>query len=221
MRVVMLGLPGAGKGTQADRLAAHLGIPRVATGDMFRQAVREGTPLGRQAKAYMDRGELVPDEVTVGIVRERLQAPDCQRGFVLDGFPRNLPQARRLDSVLAEWQTPLQAAIELHVPDGVAVQRITGRRVCQQCGATYAARDAAGDAHLAAGRCPQCGGPVAQRADDSEAVVLRRLRIYQDETQPLLDFYRARGILLQVDGLGTVEEIFDRLRDVLRQRGLM
>lgn len=216
MRAVMLGLPGAGKGTQAERLAAHLGVVRISTGDIFRQAVRDQTPLGRQAQAYLERGELVPDEVTVGVVLERLQAPDCRAGFVLDGFPRNLTQARRLDEALAGLKQQVDAAIYLSVPEEVAVRRITGRRVCSRCGATYAA-DGVGPA----ASCPQCGGTLVQRPDDREEVVRQRLRVYENETRPLLEYYGARGVRVDVDGTGTVEEVFRALLSALRQRGLV
>ena len=214
MRVVLLGLPGAGKGTQADRLAAHTGVPKISTGDIFRQAIRDQTPLGRQAQAYLERGELVPDEVTVGVVLERLQAPDCRDGFVLDGFPRNLTQARRLDEALAGLGQRLDAAVYLSVPEEVAVRRITSRRVCTGCGATYRAQELGPD-----GRCPRCGGTVAQRPDDREEVVRQRLRVYESETRPLLEYYRTRGIRVDLDGTGTVEEVFGALLQTLRRKG--
>ena len=216
VRAVMLGLPGAGKGTQAERLAGHLGVPRISTGDIFRQAVREQTSLGRQAQAYLERGELVPDEVTVGVVLERLRAPDCREGFVLDGFPRNLTQARRLDEALAGLGQWVDAAIYLSVPEEMAVRRITSRRVCARCGSTYSA-DAVGPT----GNCPKCAGPLVQRPDDREEVVRQRLRVYESETRPLLEYYRTRGIRVDVDGTGTVEEVFRALLEALRQRGLV
>jgi adenylate kinase len=204
MRVVFLGPPGAGKGTQAERLAAALGVPRVATGDIFRQAVREGTPLGRQAKEYMDRGALVPDDVTVGIVRERLAQPDCAAGFVLDGFPRTLPQAEALDRILGELGRPVQHAVLLTVPDEEIVRRAAGRRVCPRCGATY---------HLVSSpprvdeRCDACGEALVLRDDDREETVRSRLEVYRRQTEPLAAYYRQRGLLRPVDGTGPIDAV--------------
>lgn len=220
MRAVMLGLPGAGKGTQAERLGAHFGVPHISTGAIFRQAVQLGTPLGRRAKAYMEQGELVPDEVTVGIVRERIEAEDCRRGFVLDGFPRNLEQARQLDAVLRQAGQALDAAIHLVVPEEMAVRRITNRRVCAGCGATYGAGEPRGEDGSLLARCPQCGGPLAQRTDDSEEVVRQRIVVYETNTRPLLDYYGEQGIRLDVDGIGTVEEVFQRILAGLHGSGV-
>lgn len=220
MRAVMLGLPGAGKGTQAERLAGHFGIPHISTGAIFRQAVQQGTPLGRRAKAYMEQGALVPDEVTVGIVRERIESEDCRRGFVLDGFPRNLEQARRLDAALERNGQGLDAAVHLVVPEEVAVRRITSRRVCTGCGATYGAGEPRGEDGSVVGVCPQCGQSLAQRADDSEDVLRQRLLVYETNTKPLLDYYGERGIRVDVDGDGSVDAVFGRIVEGLRARGI-
>ncbi|HEY8425470.1 MAG TPA: adenylate kinase [Limnochordales bacterium] len=220
MRAVMLGMPGAGKGTQAERLARELGIPHISTGAIFRDAVQRGTDLGKQAKAYMDRGELVPDAVTVAIVRERLQAPDCRRGFVLDGFPRNLEQARALDEALAREGLSIDAAINLVVPAEEAVRRITSRRVCSRCGATYGAGELAASGESGGDVCPRCGGQLVQRDDDREEVVRQRLRVYEESTRPLIDYYAARGVLVEVPGTGGVDEVAEAVGRVLRERGL-
>src|SRR5579875_822024 len=203
-RIVFLGPPGAGKGTQAVRLAERRQLPHVATGDIFRAAVRDGTPLGREAKRYMDEGKLVPDQVTVGIVRERLEKADCARGFVLDGFPRTLAQARALDELLAGMNRPLERVVPMVVDDDVLVRRSTGRRVCPRCGATY---------HVDSrpprqpGRCDACGAALVQRDDDSEATVRRRLAVYHEQTEPLVAYYRDQGKLRDVDGQRSVEEV--------------
>ena len=216
----MLGMPGAGKGTQAERLARQLGIPHVSTGAIFREAVQRGTDLGRQAKAYMDRGELVPDSVTVAMVRERLQAPDCRRGFVLDGFPRNLEQARALDEALAQEGVRIEAAIDLVVPVEEAVRRITSRRVCPRCGATYGAGELAAPGGVGGEVCPRCGAQLVQRDDDREEVVRQRLRVYEESTRPLVDYYAARGVLVEVTGTGSVDEVAEAIAHALRGRGL-
>lgn len=216
MRLVMLGLPGAGKGTQAEQLGRELGVPHVSTGAIFRQAVQERTELGRAAQRYMERGELVPDAITVGIVRERLEAADCREGFVLDGFPRNVAQAGQLDAALASMGAALDAVVDLRVPEEEAVRRITSRRICASCGATFGAGEPSAASGGMAPRCPECGGPLGQRADDAEAVVRQRLRVYQENTRPLIEYYARRGLLVAIDGMGPVTEVFRRLREALR-----
>ncbi|REJ36423.1 MAG: adenylate kinase, partial [Bacillota bacterium] len=194
MRLVMLGLPGAGKGTQGELLAQRLGIPRISTGDMFRAALKSDTELGRRVKAYVERGELVPDHLTVALVEERLAQPDARSGFVLDGFPRTVPQAQALDEKLLAAGRPLHAAIYINVPQEVAIRRIASRRVCSQCGATYSQ-----DQVAEAGVCPACGGPLVQRPDDSEETARHRLQVYLAQTHPVVEYYRRAGILVEVE----------------------
>ncbi|MBX6350133.1 MAG: adenylate kinase [Clostridia bacterium] len=204
VRVVLLGPPGAGKGTQAERLARATGALHVATGDMFRQAVREATPLGRLAKSFMDRGELVPDDVTVGLVRERLSQEDAAGGFILDGFPRTRPQAEALDRLLSELGRPLTAVLELAVPDDEVVRRLSGRRVCEACGRNYHVEF---DPPARPGVCDACGGRLVQRDDDREETVRRRLEVYRRDTLPLRDFYARRGLLRSVPASGRPEDV--------------
>ena len=209
MRVAFLGPPGAGKGTQARELAQEWGVPHVATGDMLREAVAAGTPLGLDAKRYMDQGTLVPDDVIVGLIAERLSKPDAKRGFILDGFPRTIGQARALSTLLENLGQPLARVIFFDVSEAELLRRLTGRRVCRNCGATY---------HLVSapparpGVCDRCGGELYQRADDSEATVRNRLRVYETQTAPLLDDYRRRGLLSTVRGEGAIETIRAALR---------
>lgn len=195
--MVFLGPPGAGKGTQADILSEKTGLPHISPGDMFRKAVRDGTPLGRKAKEYMDAGQLVPDDVTVGIIREKITSQDCANGFILDGFPRNLRQAEALDEMMAGAGLALDAAIDFHVPAEVLIDRSVGRRVCKSCGATY---HVAHNPSRAGSRCGACGGPLIQRDDDREETVRRRLEVYEEQTAPLVEFYRAKGLLRRVNG---------------------
>jgi adenylate kinase len=207
MRLLIFGKQGAGKGTQAARLADHFGIPHISTGDMFRAAVREGTAFGRKAKEYMDAGELVPDEVVLGMVEERLAQPDAAKGFLLDGFPRTMPQAQGLADVIGPGG--LDAVVELDVPTDVVVDRISQRRICSQCGATYDVRTPPEGGW---GTCDVCGkGPVVQRDDDREEAVRRRLDIYEQETAPLAGWYADQGLLVPVDGVGSPDEVFDRI----------
>lgn len=214
LRLVFLGPPGAGKGTQASRLAARLGVPHVSTGDMFRAAIAAGTPMGERARPYVERGAYVPDEVVVGVVRERLEAGDCASGFVLDGFPRTTVQAEALDRLLAERGTPLDAVVHLAVDDDTVVRRLSGRRVCPRCGAVHGAADAAGGtagASAVASRCARCGAELVQREDDREDLVRRRLAVYRQQTGPLVEYYRERGLLREVDGTGSVEDVAARI----------
>jgi len=204
MRAVFLGPPGAGKGTQARRLAEARGVPHLSTGDMLREAKRTGTPVGRRAQEYMDRGELVPDEVVDALVAERLARPDCAAGFLLDGYPRNLDQANALARVLADLGAPLSVVLHLDVRDDVIVSRITGRRTCGACGAIYHVE---GDRPKREGVCDRCGGRVEQREDDTEAVVRERLRVYHENTKPLVRHYAAQGKLQTIDGERSIREV--------------
>ncbi len=214
VRVVFLGAPGAGKGTQARRLAVGAGVPQVATGDMLREAVAEGTPLGREAKRYMDAGALVPDDVVIGLVDERLARPDAGPGYVLDGFPRTVAQAEALDALLRRRGQDLDRVLFFDVSRQELLRRLTGRRICRQCGTAF---------HLisappkTAGRCDQCGGELYQREDDAEATVAHRLDVYQTQTAPLLDYYRERGLLVAVPGEGSVDQVAGLIQRALRE----
>ena len=199
LNLIMLGAPGAGKGTQAERFAKTQGIPKVSTGDILREAVKLGTPLGLQAKAIMDRGELVGDDVMVGIVRERLDRADARPGFILDGFPRTVAQAAALDAIMA-GRDPL-IVIDIAVPEGELVRRLASRRICESCGL-----NAEGEA-AARPTCQRCGGALKQRADDQEAVVLERLKVYRRNTEPLIDYYRARPTFRSIDGAQPPETV--------------
>ena len=193
---MLLGLPGAGKGTQASRVAAAAGVPHIATGDMFRQAVASGSALGLRVKDFLDRGALVPEDVAIAVVGERLAAGDAA-GFVLDGFPRTRPQADALEGMLGALGRPLDAAVYLDVPEAVVVARLSGRRVCPSCGATYNVQS---DPPADDGLCRRCGHAVVQRSDDGEETQRRRIAVYRQDTQPLIDFYRAHGRLITIPG---------------------
>jgi adenylate kinase len=209
MRVAFLGPPGAGKGTQARELAREWNVPQIATGDMLRDAVKAGTPLGREAKTYMDRGELVPDSVIVAMVGERLAEPDAADGYILDGFPRTVPQAEALAQLLKDCGQALDRVIYFDVSEGEILRRMTGRRVCRACGETFHVVFAPPSR---AGVCDRCGGELYQREDDSEATVRRRLDVYARQTAPLLEYYRDRGLLATVAGEGPIDEIRGSLK---------
>jgi adenylate kinase len=208
LRLVIFGPPGAGKGTQAKLLSERLGVPHIATGDMLREAVKAGTRLGGLAKKYMDEGRLVPDEVVIGMVEERLRQPDCSKGFILDGFPRTIEQAEALDSELEKLGLKLDAVLNLEVGDEEVVKRIALRRTCRSCGAVF---------HLIfnpprrEGVCDRCGGELYQRDDDKEEVVRNRLKVYRQQTKPLLEFYRRRGLLRDVNGERSIEDVFKEI----------
>ena len=205
MHILLMGPPGAGKGTQAANLVKEFTIPHISTGDMFRAAVKEGTELGKQAKACMDAGKLVPDEVTIGIVRERLAKPDCGKGFILDGVPRTVEQAAALDTILADLKIKLTSVLNINVPAADLIERAVGRRICKKCGATYHVKfnPAKKD-----GICDVCGGELYQRADDSEATMKNRLSVYEAQTKPLVDYYKKAGLYVEVDGRQAIDKVF-------------
>jgi len=212
MNIVFLGPPGAGKGTQAKRITERYGIPQISTGDMFREHLSKGTELGKKAKEYMEKGQLVPDEIVLGMVEERLKQSDCEKGFILDGFPRTVPQAEALDEMLAKWGKKIDYAIAIEVPDEELVKRLTGRRTCKNCGMMY---------HILFkppkedNKCDACGGELYQRADDNEETVRNRLKVYHESTAPLIDYYEKKGVLHRIDGMGSIDEIFERIVKVL------
>ncbi|MGE6260791.1 adenylate kinase [Heyndrickxia sporothermodurans] len=216
MNLVLMGLPGAGKGTQAERIVDKYAIPHISTGDMFRAAMKEGTELGLQAKSFIDKGELVPDEVTIGIVRERLSKDDCQKGFLLDGFPRTVPQAEALETILRDLNKKIDYCININVDKEILMGRLTGRRICKNCGATY---------HLVfnppseAGVCDRCGGELYQRADDNEETVQNRLDVNIKQTKPLLDFYAGLGYLQTIDGEQDINKVFADINKLLENLG--
>ena len=211
MRIVLLGPPGAGKGTQAKLLQEHFDIPQISTGDILRRAAKEGTTFGKRAKKYMDRGELVPDSVILDIVEERLSADDCQKGFLLDGFPRTVVQAEAFQTMLDRQNQVLDGAVSLRVPRQKLVARLSGRRTCRQCGAMYHVRF---NPPKKEGVCDQCGGDLYQRADDREETIEARMEVYDRESAPLLEHFRQKGLLREVDGSKTTDELF---REILRQ----
>lgn len=217
MRLVFLGAPGAGKGTQAKRLVEKYGIPQISTGDLLRAAVAAGTPLGKEAKAYMDRGELVPDKVVLGMVKERLSQNDCKKGFILDGFPRNVAQAEALDKMLSEMNMPLDLALNLDVPFDDLMKRLTGRRTCKSCGQMYNVYYSPSKVE---GKCDKCGGELFQRDDDKEETIRKRLEVYRAQTEPLIDYYSKKGILKSVSGTGSIDEIFNSICAILEKSKL-
>lgn len=212
MNLVLMGLPGAGKGTQAERIVDDYGIPHISTGDMFRAAIKEETELGLKAKSFMDKGELVPDEVTIGIVEERLGKNDCSNGFLLDGFPRTVAQADALEDILAKQDKSIDYVININVDKDVLMERLTGRRICKNCGATY---------HLVfnppskEGVCDRCGGELYQREDDNEKTVSNRLEVNVKQTKPLLEFYSDKGYLVDIDGQKHINEVYGEIKDLL------
>lgn len=211
MQLLLMGPPGAGKGTQAVKLVEKFKIPQISTGDMFRAAVKAGTELGKKAKACMDAGTLVPDEVTIGIVRERLSKGDCKGGFILDGFPRTVEQAQALEKILAELDLKLTKVLNIHVPAEDLIERAVGRRICRTCGATYHVKfnPPKSDA------CDNCGGELYQRADDNEETMKNRLSVYEKSTRPLIDYYKKVGVYTEIDGRQPIEKVTEELVSVL------
>ncbi len=214
MNLILLGPPGAGKGTQAKRIVEKYGIPQISTGDMFREAVAKGTELGKKAKEYMDRGELVPDEIVIGIVRERLSQPDCEKGFILDGFPRTIAQAEALDEMLDDMGRKIDAVINIVVPDEEIMKRIVYRRVCKECGAVY---NLIYSPPKQDGVCDKCGGELYQRDDDKEETVRERLRVYKEQTEPLINYYSQKEIIHDIDGTKDIEEVWKQIENVLEK----
>jgi len=208
MNLILLGPPGAGKGTQAQMIVERYRIPQISTGDILRNAVKESTPLGLKAKAFMDRGQLVPDEVVIGIIDERLRAPDCHPGFILDGFPRTIAQAEALQSILTKIGKSIDHVINMEVDPEELVNRLTGRRTCKNCGAMF---------HVlfhppkGEGICDRCGGPLYQREDDKEETIRTRLREYRKQTAPLIEYYRQKNRLRSIQGMGGQDQIFERI----------
>ncbi|MGF7145409.1 adenylate kinase [Anaerotaenia torta] len=214
MKIIMLGAPGAGKGTQAKRLAAKYGIPHISTGDIFRANIKNGTELGQKAKVFMDQGLLVPDELVVDLIMDRFQEPDCENGYVLDGFPRTIPQAKALDAALAGKNDAVEYAIDVDVPDETIISRMSGRRACVACGATY---------HLVTipprkeGICDVCQAELILRDDDKPETVEKRLKVYHEQTQPLIDYYKEKGILKSVDGTRSPEDTFSDIIGIVER----
>jgi adenylate kinase len=212
MKIIMLGAPGAGKGTQAKQIAGKYNIPHISTGDIFRANIKNNTELGQKAKTYMDQGSLVPDELTCDLVVDRIQQDDCVNGFVLDGFPRTIPQAEALENALAKLNESMDFAIDVDVPDENIVNRMSGRRACLKCGATY---------HIVSippkkeGVCDNCGSELVIRDDDKPETVQKRLNVYHEQTQPLIDFYSKKGILKSVDGTQPMDKVFEDIVHIL------
>ena len=212
MKIVLLGPPGAGKGTQAKSISNRYSIPHISTGDIFRKNISENTPLGIEAKSYMDNGQLVPDEVTINMVKDRLQQDDCKNGYVLDGFPRTIPQAEALDNALKAIGDKVDFAIDVEVPDENIVRRMGGRRACVGCGATY---HVVYNPTKVEGKCDTCGGELIVRDDDKPETVLSRLEVYHNQTQPLIDYYKGQGILKSVDGTVDMKDVFKAIVEIL------
>ena len=212
MKIVMLGAPGAGKGTQAERIADKYQIPHISTGDIFRANIKAGTELGKKAKSYMDQGLLVPDSLTVDLLMDRISQPDCKNGYILDGFPRTIPQAESLKAALSEKGEALDFAVDVDVPDENIVARMSGRRACPKCGATYHIVYAAPKQE---GICDKCGAELILRDDDKPETVLKRLGVYHEQTQPLIDYYTQAGILKEVDGTVDIDDVFAEIVKIL------
>lgn len=212
MRVILLGPPGAGKGTQAKLISEKFSIPHISTGDIFRANIKEKTPLGIEAKRYIDNGQLVPDEVTIGIVKDRLTKDDCDNGFLLDGFPRTVAQAEALDEFLKGMNKDLDVALLIKVPEEFILERMTGRRVCTSCGASYHIRF---NPPKIEGKCDICDNELIQRKDDTEATVKERLEVYSKQTYPLINYYKDNGIISEVNGTESIDEVFGNISNIL------
>ena len=212
MKIVMLGAPGAGKGTQADKIAEKYNIPRISTGDIFRSNIKAGTELGKKAKSFIDQGLLVPDEVTIGMLLDRIHEVDCENGYILDGFPRTIPQAESLTAALEENGEAIDFALDVEVPDANIVNRMAGRRACLKCGATYHTEFAAPKKE---GICDKCGSELVLRDDDKPETVQKRLEVYHEQTHPLIDYYKKKGVLHAIDGTLSMETVFKNIVDIL------
>ena len=212
MKIVFMGPPGAGKGTQAEKIVENYQIPHISTGDMFRKAIKDQTELGMEAKRYMDQGALVPDHVTIGIVKDRLSESDCKSGFLLDGFPRTVDQAKALDEILTSLDSKIDYVINIDVDLDILKERLTGRRICRSCGATY---HMIFDPPKNADVCDKCGGELYQRKDDNEETVGNRLNVYVSQTKPLLDYYSLAGNLVNINGQQSIDLVFEEIREVL------
>ncbi len=215
MNIIFLGPPGAGKGTQAKVLVEKYGIPQISTGDMLREHVKKGTELGKKAKEYMDKGQLVPDEIILSMVKERLSQPDAQKGFILDGFPRTVAQAEALDKMLEEMGRKIEYVLALIVPDDELVERLTGRRTCKNCGMMYHIKFKPPKVE---GKCDVCGGELYQRPDDNEETVRNRLKVYHESTAPLIEYYKKKGVLFEIDGTKSIEEITQEIINILEKK---
>jgi adenylate kinase len=215
MRLVLLGAPGAGKGTQAKKLIEKYAIPQISTGDILRKAVADGTPLGKEAKAVMDRGELVPDKIVLGLVEERIKQDDCKNGYILDGFPRNTAQAESLDNILSSLGAPLTVALSVDVDKDDLMKRLTGRRTCKHCQQMYNVYFSPSQKE---GSCDKCGGELYQRDDDKEDTIKKRLDVYEAQTAPLIDYYGKKGILESVPGTGSIDDIFNKVCTILEAK---
>ncbi len=212
MKIIMLGAPGAGKGTQAKMIAAKYDIPHISTGDIFRANIKNGTELGKKAKEYMDKGLLVPDELVVDLVIDRFKEDDCKNGYVLDGFPRTIPQAEALDAALSAMGDKMDYAINVEVPDENIINRMSGRRACVGCGATYHIKY---NAPKTEGKCDTCGADLILRDDDKPETVINRLNVYHEQTQPLIDYYTNKGIIAEVDGTQDMNDVFNAIVSIL------
>jgi adenylate kinase len=212
LKIILLGPPGAGKGTQAKLISEKYSIPHISTGDIFRKNISEKTPLGVKAKSYMDKGQLVPDELTIDLVKDRLQQEDCKNGFLLDGFPRTVAQAEALDKFLHEHNQNINAALLIDVPQEYILERMTGRRVCNSCGASYHVKF---NPSKIQGKCDVCGSELIQRKDDSEETVTERLDVYSKQTQPLIQYYSEEKVLSTIDGTREIKEVFENISDIL------